>query len=90
MATTSSKTADIKEAVYEWEGKDRNGKQVRGEMRAGGENQVKSALRRQGVTPTKLKKRRMRSGKPIKPRSSHFYPSACHHDEGRRAFAAGL
>ena len=68
MATNSAKTADKNEAVYEWEGKDRNGKQVRGEMRAGGENQVKSALRRQGVTPTKLKKRRMRSGKPIKPK----------------------
>jgi type IV pilus assembly protein PilC len=59
---------DNKDAVYEWEGKDRNGKQVRGELRAAGENQVKASLRRQGVTPTKLKKRRMRSGKSIKPK----------------------
>ena len=57
-----------KDAVYEWEGKDRNGKQVRGEIRAAGENQVKASLRRQGVTPTKIKKRRMRSGKSIKPK----------------------
>ncbi len=57
-----------KDAVYEWEGKDRNGKQVRGEIRAAGENQVKSSLRRQGVTPTKIKKRRMRSGRSIKPK----------------------
>lgn len=65
MATAKT---DTKEAVYEWEGKDRNGKQVRGEIRAAGENQVKSSLRRQGVTPTKIKKRRMRSGKSIKPK----------------------
>lgn len=57
-----------KDAVYEWEGKDRNGKQVRGEIRAAGENQVKSSLRRQGVTTTKIKKRRMRSGRSIKPK----------------------
>jgi type IV pilus assembly protein PilC len=41
---------------------------VRGEIRAAGENQVKASLRRQGVTPTKIKKRRMRSGKSIKPK----------------------
>lgn len=57
-----------KDAVYEWEGKDRNGKQVRGEIRAAGENQVKASLRRQGVIPTKIKKRRMRSGRSIKPK----------------------
>jgi type IV pilus assembly protein PilC len=65
---TASKTNASTDAVYEWEGKDRNGKQVRGETRAAGENQVKSVLRRQGVTPTKIKKRRMRSGKSIKPK----------------------
>ncbi len=53
---------------YEWEGKDRNGKVVRGEIRAGGENQVQATLRRQGVFPGKIKKRRMRSGKRIKPK----------------------
>ncbi|OYU46028.1 MAG: type II secretion system protein F [Burkholderiales bacterium PBB4] len=65
MATAKT---DAKEVVYEWEGKDRNGKQVRGEIRASGENQVKASLRRQGVTPTKIKQRRMRSGKSIKPK----------------------
>ena len=66
MATAASR--DIKEFVFEWEGKDRNGKQVRGETRAVGENQVKASLRRQGVLATKIKKRSMRSGKSIKPR----------------------
>src|SRR5512141_2104853 len=65
MATATGK---VTEFVFEWEGRDRNGKQVRGETRASGENQVLCSLRRQGVTPTKVKKRRMRSGKKIKPK----------------------
>jgi type IV pilus assembly protein PilC len=60
--------AATKEFVFEWEGRDRNGKQVRGETRAAGENQVMASLRRQGVNPTKIKKRRMRSGAKIKPK----------------------
>ncbi|MEF9965754.1 MAG: type II secretion system F family protein [Comamonas sp.] len=67
MATTVNKKTS-NEAVYEWEGKDRNGKIVRGESRAGGENQVIASLRRQGILPSKIKKRRMRSGKRIKPK----------------------
>src|SRR3954470_9057357 len=66
MATAT--TAKVTEFVFEWEGKDRNGKAVRGETRAAGENQVTAALRRQGITPTKVKKRRMRSGSKIKPK----------------------
>ena len=65
---TSAASRDIKEFVFEWEGKDRQGKQVRGEIRAVGENQVQATLRRQGVLPTKIKKRRMRSGKRIRPK----------------------
>ena len=66
MATAASR--GIKDFIFEWEGKDRHGKQVRGEIRAAGENQVQATLRRQGVLPTKIKKRRMRSGKRIKPK----------------------
>ena len=67
MATAVAKR-DVKDFVFEWEGKDRNGKIVRGETRAVGENQVQASLRRQGVLPTKIKKRRMRAGKKIKPK----------------------
>ncbi len=67
-ARTPVSRSGVKEAVYEWEGKDRNGKVVRGELRAGGENQVNATLRRQGIVVTKIKKRRMRSGKKIKPK----------------------
>ena len=67
MATATS-TRSVKEIVFEWEGRDRNGKAVRGEMRAAGENQVQASLRRQGVLASKIKKRRMRGGKAIKPK----------------------
>ena len=66
MATAKSRST--KELVFEWEGKDRNGKQVRGETRAAGENQVRSTLRRQGVILAKIKRRRMSSGSAIKPK----------------------
>jgi type IV pilus assembly protein PilC len=66
MATTASNS--VKEFVFEWEGKDRKGKQVRGEIRAASENIVQATLRRQGVWPTKIKKRSTRSGKTIKPK----------------------
>ncbi len=66
MATAQTKNA--KEMVFEWEGKDRNGKLVRGEMRAAGENQVLASLRRQGILPGKVKKRKMSSGKKITPK----------------------
>ena len=66
MATVASNKP--KEFVFEWEGKDKSGKQARGEIRAIGEAHVKIALRRQGVLPSKIKKRVMRSGKAIKPK----------------------
>ena len=56
----------LKDIVFEWEGKDKNGKPVRGEMRAGGEAMVSASLRRQGVMVSKVKKRRMSGGKAIK------------------------
>jgi type IV pilus assembly protein PilC len=66
MATALAAKARIKDIVFEWEGKDKNGKPVRGEMRAGGEAMVSASLRRQGVMVNKVKKRRMSGGKAIK------------------------
>ena len=65
MATAPMKTAAIKESIYAWEGKDKTGKPVRGEIRAGGEAIVNVTLRRQGVMVTKVKKKTMRGGKKI-------------------------
>lgn len=68
MATKVAGAKGVKEFVFEWEGKDRNGKIVRGETRAAGEAQVQTTLRRQGILVTKIKKRAMRAGKKIKPK----------------------
>jgi type IV pilus assembly protein PilC len=63
---TAALAKDSKEAIFEWEGKDRNGKTVRGEMRAGGESAVSASLRRQGVTVNKIRRRRTTGGRAIK------------------------
>lgn len=68
MATAAAKKSQVQETIYEWEGKDRQGKIVRGEMRAGGEAIVGATLRRQGILVQKVKKRRMGGGGSIKPK----------------------
>ncbi|MEQ1804687.1 MAG: type II secretion system F family protein [Burkholderiaceae bacterium] len=65
MATATA-VKSLKEIVFEWEGKDKNGKVVRGEMRAGGEAMVSASMRRQGILVTKVKKRRLSGGRSIK------------------------
>ena len=65
MATAVA-AKNIKELVFEWEGKDKNGKVVRGEQRAGGEAMVSASLRRQGIMVTRVKKRRTSGGRAIK------------------------
>ncbi|KRB90475.1 type II secretion system F family protein [Noviherbaspirillum sp. Root189] len=68
MATSASKGAmatAVKETVYLWEGKDKAGKVIKGELRAGSETIVNVTLRRQGILVTKLKKKTFRSGKKI-------------------------
>lgn len=56
------------ESVFEWEGHDRTGRIVTGETRATEENIVRAMLRRQGVTPKKIKKRRMGQLQSVKPK----------------------
>jgi type IV pilus assembly protein PilC len=62
MATAAAATARPKEFTFVWEGKDKAGKVVRGEMRAGGTAVVNATLRRQGILVTKVKKQRLRGG----------------------------
>jgi type IV pilus assembly protein PilC len=64
MPAAPRKPKGPKELLFNWEGKDKTGKAVRGEMRAPSIAVVQSTLRRQGVMPTKVKKQVMsRSGK---------------------------
>ncbi len=65
MATKAMTATQVKEFTFLWEGRDRAGKTIRGEMRAGGEAVVNSTLRRQGVMVTKITKRRYKKGKKI-------------------------
>ncbi len=46
-----------KDIAYSWEGTDKSGKVVKGEMIAGGEAVVSSTLRRQGINVKKIKKK---------------------------------
>jgi type IV pilus assembly protein PilC len=62
MATAAAAVKGPKEFTFNWEGKDRTGKVVRGEMRASGETVVTATLRRQGVLVQKIKKQRIGGG----------------------------
>ena len=72
MATTATtramgapRAAAPKEHTFVWEGRDRAGKVIRGEMRASGPAIVQTTLRRQGISVTKTTKRRPKRGRRI-------------------------
>jgi len=58
MATATAARDRVKEYTFLWEGKDKAGKLVKGDMRAGGEHVVLSQLRRQGIAVLKVKRQR--------------------------------
>ena len=63
MATAArARTLTIREYTFVWEGKNRDGKPVRGEMRAASEAVVQTSLRRQGVMNARVKKARFKVG----------------------------
>jgi type IV pilus assembly protein PilC len=62
MATAAAARDKVKEINFVWEGKDRSGKAVKGELRAGGLAVVNATLRRQGIIVTKVKKQRVGGG----------------------------
>src|SRR5512135_92473 len=62
MATAAAVARGPKEFIFNWEGKDKTGKLVRGEMRATGSTVVTATLRRQGILVQKIKKQRMGGG----------------------------
>lgn len=55
-------SASTSDRLYVYEGRDKNGKTIRGEVRASGENVVRSMMRRQGVTVKKIKVQRSSGG----------------------------
>jgi len=74
MATAAGAVRDrINEYNFLWEGKDKSGRKIRGEMRAGGEAVVNSGLRRQGVTVLKIKRQKMGMGGSVSDRDITFF-----------------
>ena len=65
MATATAAAKGPKEFTFTWEGKDKAGKTVRGELRAPGEAMVNATLRRQGIVVSKVKKQSGRKGGSI-------------------------
>jgi type IV pilus assembly protein PilC len=63
MATQQA--AAGKEVLWAWQGKDKAGKQVSGEMRALSETVVRSSLRRQGVNVSKVGKKTFKGGSAV-------------------------
>ncbi|HEV8645356.1 MAG TPA: type II secretion system F family protein [Burkholderiales bacterium] len=74
MATAAAATREkIREYQFSWEGKDKSGKVVRGDMRAGGEAVVNSVLRRQGITVLKIKRQRAGMGGKVSDKDITFF-----------------
>jgi type IV pilus assembly protein PilC len=74
MATaTATLRKDVKEYTFSWEGKDKSGKVIKGEMRAGGEAVVTSTLRRQGITVQRVKKQRPGFGGKVTDKDITFF-----------------
>ncbi len=70
MATAAPAAAAVKggpkDFAFSWEGKDKAGKVVRGELRAVSETAVNATLRRQGIIVQKVKKQKKKGGGSVK------------------------
>jgi len=67
MATgTIARNRDaIRESMFQWEGRDKSGRIIKGEMRAGGESVVAASLRRRGILATRIRKQSLPRGRSI-------------------------
>ncbi len=61
-AKSRTKNVPFKESTFIWEGKDKTGKILRGEMRAVGVSLVQTTLRRQGIAVSKITKQKFARG----------------------------
>ena len=76
MATATAaarRGQQVREYTFIWEGRDRTGKLVKGDMRAGGQNVVLSTLRRQGITRVKVKRQRGGTGGKVTDKDITFF-----------------
>ncbi len=74
MATAAIGSRDkIKEYTFLWEGKDKSGRIIKGDMKAGGEAVVNSTLRRQGIQVVKIKRLRAGIGGKVSDKDITFF-----------------
>ena len=78
MATTATAPRrmprkDVKEYTYLWEGFDRSGRNVRGEMKGASETVVSTNLRRQGIRIAKLRRQTFRGGSKVNEKDITFF-----------------
>src|SRR5688572_31375265 len=62
MATAVAAARGPKELTFSWEGKDKSGKTIRGEVRAVSEAAVNATLRRQGILVQKVRAVKRKGG----------------------------
>jgi len=62
MATAAARAAGPKEFNFTWEGRDKGGKVIRGELRSVSEAAVNATLRRQGIIVQKVRKQKIGRG----------------------------
>ena len=56
---------EVRAVLFLWEGRDKQGRVIKGEMRAGGESVVAASLRRRGIIATKIRKQSFARGRRI-------------------------
>lgn len=81
MATLNSrltKASPSPAAYFTWEGRDKNGKLLRGEMRAISSTVASAALRRQGILAPKVRKKAARVGGSIKQKDIAIFTRQLH------------
>ena len=62
QSATMEANREAQRILFEWEGKDKKGAKIRGTMSAQTPDLVKAKLRRQGITPSKIKKQAKKKG----------------------------
>ena len=74
MAATNTARNHTKrtETLFTWEGKDKNGKVVQGELRALSPSSIAATLRRQGISAVQIKKKKFTRGKKISDKDIFF------------------
>jgi len=75
MAATNTARNHTKqtETLFTWEGKDKNGKAVQGELRAFSPSSIAATLRRQGISAVQIKKKKFTRGKKISDKDICFF-----------------